>query len=154
MKLALKDHMSRRLITISHSASVAEASRLMRNYWIRHLPVLDENEEFIVGILSEREVMAAPSLEISVDKVMSTPIKTFPVDTPIRNVVEAMVEEKLSAFLITKADEIVGIVTSEDMMVLLLDILNEDDTTEWSLSKIFSSPNLQRTAYLVGQTGI
>lgn len=154
MKLALKDHMTRKLITINKDSTVAEAYRLMKNFWIRHLPVLDQEEEFIVGMVSERDLLAAPSADTPVSRVMSNPIKTFPIETPVKSVVAAMIDEKLSAFLITKDDEIVGIVTSEDMLVLLKEVLKEDDTTQWSLSEIFINPALQRAAYIVGQTGI
>lgn len=154
MKLALKDHMTRKLITIKNDSTVAEAYRLMKNFWIRHLPVLDQEEEFIVGMVSERDLLAAPSADTPVSRVMSNPIKTFPIETPVKSVVAAMIDEKLSAFLITKDDEIVGIVTSEDMLVLLKEVLKEDNTTQWSLSEIFINPALQRAAYIVGQTGI
>ncbi len=154
MKLALKDHMTRKLITVTQGATAAEAYRLMTNYWIRHLPVLDENEEFIVGMLSERDLLRSPSAETPVENLMSTPLKVFEIDTPIKSVVDAMIEEKVSAFLITKNEEVVGIVTSEDMLILLDQLLKKDETISWNLSEIFINPALQRAAYLVGQAGI
>lgn len=155
MKIALKDHMTRKLVTVSKEASAAEALRLMNNYWIRHLPVMDETEEFIVGMLSERDLLRAPSNATPVAELMSSPIRTFPYETPVKAVVDAMIEEKVSAFLITKDDEIVGIITSEDMLVLLDQILKKDETdAPWVLSDLFVNPLLQRTAYLVGQAGI
>lgn len=155
MKMALKDHMTRKLITINKDASTAEALRLMTNFWIRHLPVLDQEEEFIIGMLSERDLLRSPSLETPVEKIMSTPIKTFSIETPLRDVVEAMIEEKVSAFLITKKEEIVGIVTSEDMLVVLDQMLKHDDESlGWNLNELLINPALQRAAYLVGQAGI
>lgn len=156
VKIALKDHMTRKLVTVGKEASPTEALRLMNNYWIRHLPVLDETEEFIVGMLSERDLLRAPTTATSVSELMSSPIKTFPYDTPVKAVVDAMIQEKVSAFLITQGEEVVGIVTSEDMLALLDQILKKDETEEapWVLSDLFASPLLQKTAYLVGQTGI
>lgn len=155
MKMALKDHMTRKIVTVGKGASTAEASRLMSNYWIRHLPVMDVDEEYIIGMLSERDLLRSPSSETPVEKLMSTPIKTFEIDAPLRSVVDAMIEEKVSAYLITKDEEVVGIVTSEDMLVLLDQLLKRDDTTiGWNLSEILANPALQRAAYLVGQAGI
>lgn len=155
MKIAVKDHMTRKLVTVGKEASAAEALRLMNNYWIRHLPVMDETEEFIVGMLSERDLLRAPSNTTPVSELMSSPIKTFPYDTPVKAVVDAMIEEKVSAYLITKDEEIVGIITSEDMLVLLDQILKKDETdAPWVLGDLFANPLLQRTAYLVGQAGI
>ncbi|KYG68334.1 CBS domain-containing protein [Bdellovibrio bacteriovorus] len=154
MKLVLKNHISRKLITVPKTATAAEAQRLMANYWIRHLPVMDEEDDYIVGMLSDRDLMRASSVEVTVDKIMTSPIKTFDIDTPIDDVVEAMIEEKVSAFLITKEDEVVGIVTTEDMLVVLHQVLKKEDTSTWNLSEILVNPALQRAAYLVGQAGI
>ncbi|UOF01034.1 CBS domain-containing protein [Bdellovibrio reynosensis] len=155
MRIALKDHMSRKLITINQGATVAEAYRLMSNFWIRHLPVMDEKEEFIVGMLSDRDLLRATNTNTPVEKVMTTPIRTFSEDTPIKAVVEAMIEEKISAYLITKDDEVIGIATTEDMMVLLDQMLKRDDAGHgWVLNEILINPALQRTAYILGQAGI
>lgn len=155
MKMALKDHMTKKLITINHDAPASEALRLMSNFWVRHLPVMDENDEYIVGMLSERDLLSAPNTDTPVSKLMSKPIKTFDINTPIKAIVSAMIEEKLSAFLITKHEDVVGIVTSEDMLILLKEILGEDQTsTGWSLLQLFSSPAWQRTVYGVSQAGI
>lgn len=154
MKLVLKNHISRKLITVPTTATAAEAQRLMANYWIRHLPVMNEEDDYIIGMLSDRDLMRASSPEVTVDKIMTSPIKTFDIETPIDDVVEAMIEEKVSAFLITKEEEVVGIVTTEDMLVVLHQVLKKDDTTTWNLSEILVNPALQRAAYLVGQAGI
>lgn len=155
MKMALKDHMTRKIVTVGTNTTAAEAYRLMSNFWIRHLPVVDAEEEFIVGMLSERDLLRTPSPETPVMKLMSSPIKTFSIETPVRDVVDAMIEEKVSAYLITKEDEVVGIITSEDMLVLLDQLLKGDESTlGWSLNEILTNPALQRAAYLVGQAGI
>lgn len=151
--MALQDHMTRKLITINRTATCAEASRLMTNYWIRHLPVVDEAEEFIIGMLSERDLLAATS-DIPVEEIMTTPLRTFSIDTPLRTVVDSMIEEKISAFLITKEDEIVGIVTSEDLLILLDELLKQEGSHGWDLSELLVNPALQRAAYLMGQAGI
>lgn len=155
MKMALKDHMTKKLITINHDAPASEALRLMSNFWIRHLPVMDAEEEYIVGMLSERDLLSAPNSDIQVSKIMSKPLKTFDIGTPIKAIVSAMIEEKISAFLVTKHEDVVGIVTSEDMLVLLNEILGEDETaTSWSLMELFTNPAWQRTMYGVSQAGI
>lgn len=152
--MALKDHMSRQLVTIERHVPAIEAHRIMRNYWIRHLPVVDEAEEYIVGMLSERDLLMALSPDIQVEKLMSSPLKTFDIDTPARVVVDAMLADKISAYLITKKDEVVGIVTSEDMLALLEQMLKKEEGHGWAVSDILVNPALQRAAYLMGQAGI
>lgn len=154
MKMALKDRMSRQLVTIERHVSAIEAHRIMRNYWIRHLPVVDEAEEYIIGMLSERDLLMALSPDVPVEKLMSAPLKTFDIDTPARTVVDAMLADKISAYLITKKDEVVGIVTSEDMLALLEEMLKKEEHHNWIVSDILVNPALQRAAYLMGQAGI
>ena len=153
--MALKDHMTRKLVTIHSNESSAEALRLMKNFWIRHLPVLDEEENYIIGMLSERDILSPSAKDTPVKAIMSTPIRTFDIETPLKNVVESMIEEKISAYLITKNDEVVGIITSEDMLLFLDQILTEkDENPSWVLGDLLSSPTLQKAAYLVGQAGV
>ncbi|MGZ3773517.1 MAG: CBS domain-containing protein [Pseudobdellovibrionaceae bacterium] len=153
--MALKDHMTRELITIGRTSTLAEAHRVMTNHWIRHLPVVDDAEEYIIGMLSERDLFSASTTpNIPVEKIMSKPLRTFSVDTSVKTVVEAMIDEKISAFLITKEDEIVGIVTSDDLLVLLDQMLKMEEPQKWDLSDLLANPTLQRTAYIIGQSGI
>ncbi len=154
MKLNLKDHMTKKLITVDKDASVAEARRLMTNYSIRHLPVLDSEKDFIVGMLSDRALLQATSDDLSVEEFMSTPIRTFDIQTPLSDVVRAMIVENISALLITEAEEIVGITTSGDMLILLNELLRKKESPTWSLSDVLTNPALQKAAYIVGQTGI
>ncbi|MGZ3768986.1 MAG: CBS domain-containing protein [Bdellovibrio sp.] len=154
MKMALKDHMTRQLIIINRNATAGEAHRLMINYWIRHLPVVDEHEEYIIGMLSERDLLSAGSPNVTVEKIMASPLKTFPLDTSVRTVVDAMIDEKTSAFLITRDEEVIGIVTSEDMLILLDQLLKQEGSRTWDLSELLMNPAVQRAAYLVGQAGI
>lgn len=154
MTLTLKDHMSRKLITVGRETTAKEAQRIMTNFWIRHLPVMDEPTGMIVGMLSERDVLRSPSLETPVEQLMSSPVRTFGIETPLVSVVEAMIDEKLSAFLITKEDEVVGLVTTEDMLVVLNEILKGDESRAWVLNEILINPALQRAAYIIGQAGI
>lgn len=51
MKARLKDNMTRALVTIKKNAKTSDAHKLMLNNWIRHLPVVDDSGEYIVGML-------------------------------------------------------------------------------------------------------
>jgi len=154
MKIMLQDHMSADLITVKKDTTAGDAQRLMTNFWIRHLPVIDEAEEAIVGILSERDLLRSPSPDIPVEQLMSSPLKTFSVDATLVEVVDAMIDEKISAFLITKEDQVAGIVSTEDMLIVLSELLQEDNRRTWVLSELLVNPNLQRAAYIISQSGI
>jgi CBS domain-containing protein len=154
MRLSLKDHMSRKLQVISENDTVDNALHMMRNNWIRHLPVLDTNNESVIGMISERDLLASFKTQAPVSSIMSTPVKIFDVNTPLDSIVHAMVEEKIHAYLITDNEEVIGIVTSEDMLVLLEDLLTKDDAKPTTVMEFLMNPVLQRTMNMMSQAGI
>lgn len=56
--LKVEDIMTRRVITIKSTASIAEAARLMIDLGIRHLPVVDDTGR-LVGVVSLRDLARA-----------------------------------------------------------------------------------------------
>jgi acetoin utilization protein AcuB len=128
----LTENMTKDLITIRWNRSMGEAAELMEKNRIRHLPVVDESG-VVVGILSDRDVArsmdpARPECleEKSVSDGMTWPALTVDEELPIYQVAEGMVDEKVSAFLVTRGKQIVGIVTSEDLIKLLAKLTKPD----------------------------
>jgi CBS domain-containing protein len=56
----LKDVMTPRMVTVTLDTSAEECSALMKQYRIRHLPVVENNQ--LIGMVSMRDVLVA-SLE-------------------------------------------------------------------------------------------
>ena len=127
--------MTTRLHTIGHRDSLEEAYETMLAHRIRHLPVIDESG-YIVGILSDRDLLRAsvPVYDESgpvrnelvflahstVGNEMSTALKSVTVESDLQEAIDLMLREKISSCLVTKGDEVVGIITYED----LIDMLN------------------------------
>ena len=125
--------------TVDHEARLLDAALLMRSSGFRHVPVVDNGR--LVGIISDRDVKgASPSLfaEISqeeynrifettpVAKVMTKDPKTVTPDATLKDVVAMMQENKFGAVPIVEGDnKLVGIVTSNDMLVLLRTLLEQ-----------------------------
>jgi CBS domain-containing protein len=114
---------SRNLITISDTDTIYEADQIMTKRQIRHLPVLDKNG-YLVGLLSKSDFIALSHLEmdlksISVRELMSSPVKTFSANAQVRAVAQLFVAQKINSGLVMDNNEIVGIVTSEDLLRLL-----------------------------------
>lgn len=134
LKNTAKDMMTKTLTTIAWNRPMEEASRLMEERRIRHLPVTDQ-EGLVIGILSDRDVNRAMNPKrpgfmdgVLVGDYMSWPAITVDEKTSVADVAEGMVDEKVSAFLVTRGGaEVVGIVTSEDMLRLLMDVLREPE---------------------------
>jgi CBS domain-containing protein len=56
LSTALREVMTKNIMTIWKEASFAEAKQLYRTHGIRHLPVVDE-QDHIVGMLSIRDIL-------------------------------------------------------------------------------------------------
>lgn len=127
--LIVRDLMTRDLITLGPDSSVAEALRLCWDKEIRHVLIV-ENEE-LVGIVSDRDLTEAspaaddPNREetmrnIPVKDVMSRDVvKAHPQD-PTGYAAKEMYEKKLDALPVMDDQELLGIVTSTDVMQALV----------------------------------
>ncbi len=163
--------MTHSLIMVSAKASLDEAFDLMFRNKIRHLPVCDANDR-IIGILSERDLERAMASDVAdakdaryetikfpsnvlVQDYMSAPVRTFAADTDMSIVIDQMLQDKVSAYLLTNADRVVGIITSDDFLYLLKRILDEQDETEHSrVGDILTTPFVGRVAQMVSDAGI
>ncbi len=154
MKTQLKNQMSRQLLTIPETATVTEAYQVMINEWIRHLPVTSADGEHIVGIVSDRDLLGAEDDSWSVKKVMSPHVRSCDVSTPIRKIVHSMIDNKISSYLITKKDEVHGIVTTEDMLILLSQFLSKEEESELLVQKWIANPVTQNAMHMLSQAGI
>jgi acetoin utilization protein AcuB len=133
--------MTRKLVTLSPEASVAEALTLCRERRIRHIPILEEGR--LVGIVSDRDLRdASPALgdaqrasalqEIRVGDVMTREVSTADPQDSIENVAQEMYELKIGSLpvvaegpmvdegLAVAEEELLGIVTSSDVMRALV----------------------------------
>ena len=154
MKVQLKNQMSRKLLTIKASATVAEAHHLMTNEWIRHLPVVTEDEASVIGIVSDRDLLCAKTDTLPVKSVMSPHVRSCDVSTPIKTVVHGMIDNKISSYLITQNGIVEGIVTSEDLLILLSQLLNKEEENELIVQKWISNPVTQNAINMLSQAGI
>ena len=60
------------LVTIEETATVEEAAKLMKEWRIKHLPIVDKNGA-LVGILNDRDVIyAVPSLMSTMEEFCQT----------------------------------------------------------------------------------
>lgn len=123
MSINLSNNMSKKLVTVSEKMMVEEALMVMKNHHFRHLPVVNDKND-IVGIVSDRDLYKALNTEeVELGGIMSKPIYKVDVKTNMKEIVDNMIKMKISAFLVTRDGEATGIITSEDMMQLLSQLL-------------------------------
>ncbi len=146
----LKENLTKTLTCVRWNTAMAQASELMEERRIRHLPVIDM-DGFVVGILSDRDVKRAmdpqrPAFKegLIVSDFMSWPAIQVDESTSLEKVTEGMIDEKISAFLVSRGNQVVGIVTSEDLLRLLASMLKDNKRNKsLSLSDVLYQPVAQ-----------
>lgn len=155
----VKDSMSKNLITIGWRDRMESAYRRMQSQRVRHLPVVNDSGE-IIGMISDRDVqrsmisqidrpmgriVADETIEFDVNArvcdYMSWPAKTVDQDSELKLVAERMIQEKVSSLLVCKLGTPVGIVTAEDLIRVLIDLLADPKTpARWTLEQVLAAP--------------
>ena len=136
------------LITVSPDTSVLKARELMDSHKISHLPVSDGRAR-LLGIVTDRdlkEAWASPASTLSVyeltyvlqkltvESIMTREVITATPDTTIERAALLIHDHKIGALPVVKDDKLVGIITSTDLMEVLLAALGmSDDSTRLSI---------------------
>jgi acetoin utilization protein AcuB len=127
--LLVKESMTREVVVLSPQTTAAEALDLCRERRIRHLPVMEKGR--LVGIVSDRDLRsAAPPLgdperasaleKMRLSDVMTGDVVTAHPDDPIEEAANRMRERSIGCLPVVEDGELVGIVTSSDVMEALV----------------------------------
>ncbi len=120
--------MTKKLITVDIQSTLADAIKRMIEKDIGSIVVTQEGKP--VGIVTERDVLKeicvrAASCDVTkVEEIMSTPLITIDIDTPIGDAARIMDEKKIRRLLVTEDDEVKGIVTQRDLMRGTLEVFH------------------------------
>ena len=128
------------LVTVPPDTSLIQAKDIIAEKEIAHLLVTDEQGQ-LIGIVSDRDVKqswASPATTLSVhelnyilkqltvDTIMRKKIITIPPDTTIERAANIMQENRISALPVVANDKLVGIITTTDVMAVLLGAIGID----------------------------
>ncbi len=155
MEAQIKDIMTKTLIAVPMGSPVAVAANIMKQNKIRHLPIVDEMD-IIIGIISKRDFTLLENLEdIPVERVMSAPIYYIDQDTPLRSAIFKMLEHKISSLLISdENDEAIGIITSDDLLGYLVQILDKTNKEKAPFFSVLDTQTLGEVARQLSLAGI
>lgn len=123
--------MTRDVKRLAPDASVSEAWALCRGLRHRHFPVVEALDGRLVGMLSDRDLLqvggtpdAAPVPDVGslqVADIMRSPVFSAHPDTPIRDIAEVMLTERIGAIAICDDEgSLVGILTRSDILRALV----------------------------------
>ena len=124
--MLVRDVMHYPVITIETGVSLREASDLMWEEGIRHLPVVENGR--LVGILTDRDLRLATS-ELSplpykpqsrVEEVMTTPVLTADPLAPVEEAAKVMRARKVGGLPVVEGRKLVGIITGIDLLDALV----------------------------------
>jgi acetoin utilization protein AcuB len=119
------------MTTSPHSIGVEQplsrAHDMMRQFGIRHLPVLHGGK--LVGMLTDRDLHLVESLagvdptKVKVEDAMATVVYAVPPESPLDEVVDTMGEHKYGSAVIMQNEKVVGIFTTVDVCRALAELL-------------------------------
>ena len=140
------------LITISQDQSIYEAHKLMKQKWIRHLPVIDEHSE-VVGIISERDINNIEYSGRKISEIMSVPVLWIDQEASVVQAAELMMEKKVSSVIVKDGLRVCGIITTDDLLRALVQE-RRNISPQSRLSLIIADPTLNRVIQSFADMGI
>ncbi|MDF2854437.1 MAG: acetoin utilization protein AcuB [Neobacillus sp.] len=130
--MKVEEIMKTEVITLAPTDSIADAMNVMEKRNIRHIPVIDHDNQ-LVGIVTLSDIRdAAPSIFRANDHLedLQKPIKTImkkdvitghPLDF-VEEIAAVFYEHKIGCLPITNNRKLVGIVTETDMLMTLIEL--------------------------------
>lgn len=129
--LRVRDWMSRPVRTLGRNDKLTVADDLMRMERIRHLPVLDDDGEEVVGIVSQRDLFRSALARalgygetaqkklldmLLVKEIMTrAPVAVAP-ETLIADAARIMLERRIGCLVVLEAGRLAGVLTESDFV--------------------------------------
>lgn len=124
--------MSKNVVKVNYEISALEISKTMIKRRISSVVIIDNNDK-IIGIVTEKDLIkeiCAKNLlanTLSAAKVMSSPLITISKNSTINDATKLMVEKKIKHLAILENNDIIGILTTYDLINLLRDKIKSID---------------------------
>jgi acetoin utilization protein AcuB len=113
--------MTREIVVVAPEVSLKAATRMMKRLHVRHLPVVSAGR--LLGILSDRDLLERREADVSItcgEAMTPAPITCSP-DTSVSRVAALMLEHKIDSVPVVEGGQLVGLVTSSDLLELLVE---------------------------------
>ena len=131
--------MSTNLITVTPSATLAEARTLMHDNRIHHIPVVDDDK--LVGLITLTNVLAATDSflrdsnrihanDISIKDTMVEDVATVDISASLRQAALFLEKHKIGCLPVMDNSRLVGIITDTDFVAVAINLLEQIEETE------------------------
>jgi len=144
--LRVRDSMTRGVVTLGPEASAAEAWSVCEVNNIRHVPVVQEGR--LVGLVSDRDLRDVRGGDresdtprwVRLGDMMTRNIVTIhPLDT-IEHAAREIYDRKIGCLPVVADGELVGIITSADMMRTLIELVGAHGRGSWVEVEVPNQP--------------
>ena len=121
--ILVADVMTRDLVTIGPVTSCDKARRLMDEYRIRHLPVMDGGR--LVGMVSDRDVrsVVVHSPGALASRIMTPDPVTVSPETRVEHAARLMLDRRFGALPVTDGPALLGMVTYTDLLRAFVQVI-------------------------------
>lgn len=122
----VRKYMTTTPVTTEASATIASASKVMKEHSIRHLPVVTGDR--VVGLISDRDIALIEGLVgvdasvVTVRDAMATEPYAVGPDTPVTEVAATMASNKYGSAVVVQNGKVVGMFTTVDVCRVLAEV--------------------------------
>ncbi|MDO5655287.1 MAG: CBS domain-containing protein [Flavobacteriaceae bacterium] len=129
------DIMTQQVVTLNAKDDLVKAEALFKKYKIQHIPVVENKQ--IVGMLSWNDLLRVSFADavnedqmvidndmygfFDVEKIMTSKVKTISADMYVPDAARLFVKEKFHALPVAEEQELVGILTTTDIIQYFLE---------------------------------
>ncbi|SDJ66306.1 acetoin utilization AcuB family protein [Salimicrobium halophilum] len=130
--MIIEEMMKTEVQTLTEEDTIEEALRILNAHHIRHIPIVDKDDQ-VIGIVSDRDVRdASPSvfeqdpqlnqLRNRLGSIMTSPVITVhPLDF-VEEVATIFYEHEIACVPVTSNEKLVGIITEKDLLYTLIQL--------------------------------
>lgn len=141
--MLVRDWMTKEPLIVAPQTSVEEAIRTMRRNRVRHLPVVKDDGDSVVGIVTQTDLLQAspsPATSLSVWEInfllakmqvrdaMTREVIVVGEECPLEEAALVMAEHKIGCLPVVRGQRLVGIITETDLFNLFTEQLGARST--------------------------
>ncbi len=109
----VRDVMTRKVITVKEDQTKQQAARLLSEYHISGLPVVND-DNMLVGVVTEYDVIAREGQFVR--DIMTRGVISVTEDTSLEEVSRILIHERIKRLLVVEQGKLIGVVSRADLV--------------------------------------
>ncbi|MFK5987011.1 MAG: CBS domain-containing protein [Pseudomonadota bacterium] len=139
--IKVKEIMTENVISLSATDRLSKASDLMSEKKIRHIPIVNDNQQ-LIGLITQYDVLKATSscfdaninkleeTNILISTIMQTKLRTIYPDDGLKTAGLIMEKYKFGCVPVVSNGKLVGIITDTDFVGVAINLIEQMDYLE------------------------